>query len=88
MKPAISVGGRTGSAHNPSVSDEVGTSRSRGTVCDRATPRLQSWEEVSLARRPSPVAGDVDGDGDGDSAAGRRETPCLRVRTRSVATDR
>jgi hypothetical protein len=48
MKPAISVGGRTGTAHNPTVRcDEWGTSRSRGTVCDRGIPRLQSWEDVS-----------------------------------------
>ena len=50
MKPAIPVGGRTGTAHNPTVRcDEWGTSRSRGTVCDRGTPRLHSWEDV---RRP------------------------------------
>jgi len=45
MKPAISVGGRTGTAHNPTA-DEWGTSRSRDTVCDRGTPRLQPWEDV------------------------------------------
>jgi DNA-binding transcriptional ArsR family regulator len=48
MKPAIRVGGRTGTVHNPTVC-EWGPSRSRGTVCGRGTPRLQSLEDVSPA---------------------------------------
>ena len=46
MKPAISVGGRTGTAHNPTAY-EWGTSRRGLPGLWSGTPRLKPWEDVS-----------------------------------------
>ena len=53
MKPAISVGGRTGTAHNPTAY-EWGTSRRGLPGLWSGTPRLKPWEDVSeVAARES-----------------------------------
>ena len=60
MKPAISVGGRTGTAHNPTVG-EWGTFRRGVPGLWPGTPRLQSWEDVTrgTVQRVSSTSSEV-----------------------------
>jgi hypothetical protein len=58
MKPALSVRGRPGSPHPPTVRGvESGPSRRRRPVRDRGTPRLQSGEEVRAPTSPREARG-------------------------------
>ncbi len=62
MKPAISVGGRTDTAHNPTVG-EWGTPRCGTPGLWPGTPRLQSWEDVRLPLVPDYRTSSLRGDG-------------------------